>query len=81
LRQEAGPDSEAAPITLIPLSIAPRSTGQGSQKTISLGQHANTAATIRERSKRRKKNKRRRVNKAQRKAKNQRRRATGRGRK
>ena len=75
LRDEAG--LEAAPITLIPLSISPRS----SKAVPALGQHQNTAATIRERSKRRKKSKRRRVHQTQRKAKNQRRRAAGRGRK
>lgn len=72
-REQAEPESEA-PITLIPLSIPPRS-----KAAPALGQHASMTATIRERSKRRKKNKRRRVNKAQRKAKNQRRRASGRG--
>lgn len=77
-REEAGPVSEA-PITLIPMSIPPRSSKVASASTPALGQHANMTATIRERSKRRKKNKRRRVHQAQRKAKKQRRRASGRG--
>ncbi|HEY6727823.1 MAG TPA: serine/threonine-protein kinase [Polyangiaceae bacterium] len=76
-REEAGPDSEA-PITLIPMSIPPRSAKAVSAASPALGQHANMTATLRERSKRRKKNKRRRVHQAQRKAKNQRRRARGR---
>ncbi|HEU5076473.1 MAG TPA: serine/threonine-protein kinase [Polyangiaceae bacterium] len=75
-REEAGPVSEA-PITLIPLSIPPRS----SKVSAAPSQHATTAATTRERSKRRKKNKRRRVHKQRRKAQNQRRRASGKGRK
>lgn len=70
-------EEEAAPITLIPLSIAPRS-----QRTVpALAQHVSTTATMQERSKRRKKSKRRRAHQAARKARNKRRGAAGRGRK
>jgi len=70
-------EEEAAPITLIPLSIAPRS----SRTVPALAQHVSTTATMQERSKRRKKSKRRRVHQAARKARLKRRGAAGRGRK
>jgi hypothetical protein len=71
-------EEEPAPITLIPMSIAP----PRSQRTVpALAQHVSTTATMQERSKRRKKSKRRRVHQAARKARNKRRGAAGRGRK
>jgi len=75
-RELEGPVSEAVPITLIPMSIP-----LSSKLPPALGQHQSTAATIRERSNRRRKTKRRRVHQARKKARQQRRQGSGRGKK
>jgi serine/threonine protein kinase len=71
-REAEGPVSEAAPITVIPMSLP-----LSSRTPPALGQHQSTAATIRERSKRRKKTKRRRVHQKRKKARRERRKSGG----
>lgn len=73
LPEPAAPESEPMPISVIPISGAPRS----SARVQASRSHANTAANIHERSQRRKKSRRRRANKQVRKARQARRRARG----